>query len=59
MSRKNRKFRTVKLPARMIEACRAIVEKHPECAWDSVAAFVRDAIRHDSYWKKHAFAKLS
>jgi len=51
MSRK--KFRTVKLPAPMIEACKAIVEKHPECAWDSVAAFVRDAIRHYPYWEKH------
>jgi hypothetical protein len=43
----------------MVEACKAIVEKHPECAWDSVAAFVRDAIRDYPYWKKHVFAKLS
>jgi hypothetical protein len=54
-----KKFRTVKLPARMIETCKDIVENHPECAWNSVAAFVQDAIRHYPYWEKHAFAKLS
>ena len=50
------KYRTVKLPARMVTTCRKIVDLNPDC-WDSVAAFVRSAVIHSEYWKDYKFKK--
>jgi len=53
----NPKWRTVKLPAKMVDRCHEIVTAHPECGWDSVAAFVRDAVRDHPYWQRYVFQK--
>ena len=50
---KNPKFRSTKLPTPMIEKIQKIVDAHPECGWNSVAAFVRDSVTHHPYWLKH------
>jgi len=30
------------------------VDKHPECGWNGVSAFVRDAVTHHPYWKRYS-----
>jgi len=45
MSNPKTKFRNIKLPIEMVEAIEEVIKRHPECAWRSVADFVRDAVR--------------
>jgi len=45
MSNPKAKFRNIKLPTEMVEACEEVIKRHPECAWRSTADFVRDAVR--------------
>ena len=41
-----KQYRTVKLPAKMLEAVEQLVKDHPEYGYSSIADFVKDAVRH-------------
>jgi len=46
------RYRTVKLPESMVKAIEEILKMHPECGWQSISEFVRDAVRYSLYWKQ-------
>ena len=41
-----KRYRTVKLPAKMLEAVEQLVKDHPEYGYSSIADFVKDSVRH-------------
>lgn len=49
----DKRYRTVKLPVKMLEAVELIIRQHPECGYSSVADFVKDSVRHHYCWRVH------
>jgi len=49
----DRRYRTVKLPSRMLEAVEQLMKEHPEYGYSSIADFVKDSIRHHYCWYVH------
>jgi Arc/MetJ-type ribon-helix-helix transcriptional regulator len=48
-----KRYRTVKLPAKMLEAVEQLVKEHPEYGYSSIADFVKDSVRHHYLWSVH------
>ncbi|MDI6806085.1 MAG: hypothetical protein QMD20_05425 [Candidatus Bathyarchaeia archaeon] len=48
-----RQYRTIKLPAKMLEAIESIIKSNPECGYNSIADFVKDSVRHHYCWFVH------
>ncbi|MEM3760246.1 MAG: ribbon-helix-helix domain-containing protein [Candidatus Bathyarchaeia archaeon] len=48
-----KQYRTVKLPAKMLEAVDSIIKNSPECGYSSIADFVKDSVRHHYCWFVH------
>ncbi|MGQ9507356.1 MAG: ribbon-helix-helix domain-containing protein [Candidatus Bathycorpusculaceae bacterium] len=48
-----RQYRTIKLPAKMLEAVESIIKSNPECGYSSIADFVKDSVRHPYCWFVH------
>jgi len=49
----DRRYRTVILPSKMLEAVEKLMREHPECGYTSIADFVKDSIRHHYCWYVH------
>jgi len=46
----NTRYRTVKLPSKMLEAVEQLVRGHPECGYSSIADFIKDSVRRHCCW---------
>jgi len=36
----------------MVRAIEEILKEYPECGWQSISEFIRDAVRYSLYWKQ-------